>query len=206
MPEEWLSLSKAAMLLGVHPGTVRAWSDQGRLPVHRTEGGHRRYRRSEIELWLRMQNAEGLDAGMVMQTALRRTRFEIGEGRLAAEGWYQKLDTEAREQYARSGRSLLQGLLGYLASNNDSADAEARSLGYEYASRGQRYGLSNAEAVHAFLFFRNLLLEALLNVYETAGVRSPQAWGEMLRKVHTFTDRILTTLVETYDAYPRNGR
>ncbi len=46
--DEWLSLSDAAKLLGVHPSTVRLWSDKGVLPTHRTSGGHRRYRRNEV--------------------------------------------------------------------------------------------------------------------------------------------------------------
>ena len=51
MSDEWLSLRGAADILGVHPSTVRAWSDKGLLPVHRTQGGHRRYKRSEVEMW-----------------------------------------------------------------------------------------------------------------------------------------------------------
>ena len=51
MANEWLTLSGAAKLLGVHPSTVRLWSDKGALPVHKTEGGHRRYKRGEILLW-----------------------------------------------------------------------------------------------------------------------------------------------------------
>ena len=45
MTDEWLSLSDAAKLLGVHPSTVRLWSDKGALPVHKTQRGHRRYKR-----------------------------------------------------------------------------------------------------------------------------------------------------------------
>jgi excisionase family DNA binding protein len=58
MQDEWLSLSDAAQFLGVHPSTVRSWSNQGALPVHRTQGGHRRYLRSEMELWLQSKRAE----------------------------------------------------------------------------------------------------------------------------------------------------
>jgi excisionase family DNA binding protein len=205
LPVEWLSLSKAAELLGVHPGTVRIWSDQGVLPVHRTQGGHRRYKRDEVELWMQSQRdtgQSGLD--LVVQTALRNTRFQISEGRLSEEGWYNKLDEEAREQYRQSGRGLVQGLIGYLGSNGKVAEAEARALGYEYAARARRYELSMIEATSAFLFFRNVLVETMLAVYEAASVRSPNAWSELLRKVNAFTDRILTTLLETYDAYNRN--
>jgi excisionase family DNA binding protein len=207
MPTDWLSLSEVAEMLGVHPGTVRNWSDQGILPVHRTQGGHRRYLRSEVELWMQSQRVDGPgDVNLVVQNALRNTRFQISEGRLNAESWYAKLDEDAREQYRRSGRAMLQGLIGYLASNGKSAQAEAQALGYEYASRGRRYDLNCSEATHAFLFFRNLLMESMLSVYEAASVRSPYAWSDMFRKVNEFTDQILVTLLETYEAYNRGNR
>jgi excisionase family DNA binding protein len=207
MKNEWLSLGDVARLLGVHPSTVRSWSDAGALPVHRTQGGHRRYRRSEVDLWMQSQRANGGDeVNIVVQNALRTTRFQISEGRLQAEDWYSKLDDEARQQYRVSGRALLRGLINYLHSDNQKASAEAEALGYEYASRGRRYGLSSVEATHAFLFFRNVLLDSMLGVYEAAAVRSPYAWSDMLRKIGDFTDQILITILETYEAYQRASR
>jgi len=207
MSEEWLSLSEAAAVLGVHPGTVRNWSNQGLLPVHRTQGGHRRYRRSEVVLWMQSKDADRpLDASLVVKNALRNTRFRISAGRLEAEDWYKKLDDEAREQYRVSGRNMLNGLMSYLNSDGENAAAEAQALGFEYASRGWRYGLSNVEATHAFLFFRNVLLESMLNVYEAAGVQSPYAWSDMFRRIHNFTDQIMITLLETYQAYQRSNQ
>ncbi len=204
MPDDWLNLSEVSKLLGVHPSTVRNWSDKGHLPVHRTKGGHRRFRRAELELWMQAQQVNGAEESqLVVQNALKHTRIQIGEGRLETEGWYQKLDDDAREKYRRSGRALLHGLAGYLTSDGDAAQAEARALGYEYASRGWRYGLSCAEATHAFLFFRNVLLDSMLRVYEAASVRSPHAWSGMFRRINAFTDQIQITLLETYDAYQR---
>ncbi|MFO7622868.1 MAG: helix-turn-helix domain-containing protein [Anaerolineales bacterium] len=206
MPDEWLSLGEVAAILGVHPSTVRSWADNGRLPVHRTQGGHRRFRRSEVELCMQSQNADHtLEVDQVVQSALRKTRIQIGEGRLEAEPWYHKLDEEARQQYRQSGRELLQGLMLQLASDDDNPQVEARALGYEYASRGNRRGMSCAEATHAFLFFRNLLLESMFSVYESAAVRSPQVWSDMFRKLQTFTDQILITLLETYEGYQRSN-
>jgi len=143
---------------------------------------------------------------MVVQNALRSTRFQISEGALQAENWYKKLDDEAREQYRISGRALLHGLINYLNSDDKKAYAEAESLGYEYAARGRRYALSSVEATNALLFFRNMLIDSMLNVYEAAAVRSPYAWSDMLRKVSDFTDCILVTMLETYEAYQRAGR
>jgi excisionase family DNA binding protein len=203
---EWLSLSDVAEILGIHPSTVRLWSDKGALPVHRTQGGHRRYLRSEVDLWRQSQRANGKnEAHLVVQNALKNTRFQVSEGHLAAEAWYIKMDDEAREQYRKSGRTLLEGLFSFLASHGKTAAAEAQSLGYEYASRGRRYGLTAAEAVHAFLFFRNVLMDSMLAVYEAAAVQSPEAWSDMFRKINEFTDQILVTLLETYEAYERGN-
>jgi excisionase family DNA binding protein len=207
MPGEWLSLSKVAEMLGVHPSTVRNWSDQGRLPVHRTQGGHRRFRRSEVELWLQAQRTDVPgDVQLVIQSALRRTRLQISEGHLESEAWYQKLDQEARDQYRLSGRTLFQGLVAYLSSDDRGAEAEARAVGYEYATRGRRYGLDAVDAVQAFLFFRNNLLDSMLAVYEAAALRSPYVWSTMFRKINAYTDQIMVTLLETYAALERVSR
>lgn len=202
-PLEWLSLSAAAKLLGVHPSTIRNWSDHGLLPVHRTQGGHRRFLRSEVELWRlsRQVDAGPADFNLVVQNALRNTRMQIAEGRLKDEAWYRKLDEEARDQYRRSGRSLLQGLITYLNEEDRVGIAEAHALGYEYAARGRRYGLSVVEATHAFLFFRSMLMDSMLTVFESAAVSSPYAWSHMFRKVTEFTDYIALSLLETFSAY-----
>jgi hypothetical protein len=156
---------------------------------------------------MQSQRADGpADVNLVVQNALRSTRFQISEGHLNAENWYNKLDEDARDQYRSSGRTLLQGLIGFLSANGNDADAEAHALGYEYASRGRRYGLSVSDAAHAFLFFRKVLMEAMLDVYEAASVRSPYAWADMFRKINDFTDQILITLLETYEAYEKGNR
>jgi len=197
--EEWMTLSQTAGLLGVHASTVRLWSDKGWIPVHRTPGKHRRYLRSEVELWLKAANqSRTMEPENIVQIALRRMRFQIHEGYLENEPWYQRLDDKARSQYQESGRALVQGLTSYLSVQGKDAMGEARSVGYEYASRGVRSHLDRIEAVRAFLFFRNALLESMIAVYREAKIPSGAAWGELLTKVLAFTDQVLITLLETY--------
>jgi excisionase family DNA binding protein len=200
--EDWLSLSGVASVLGVHPSTVRLWSDKGIFPVHRTSGGHRRYLRSEVELWMKTSSDKHvMEPANAMHSAIGKMRMQIAEGRLEAEPWYQKLDQNARTQYRSSGMMLVQGLLNFLSSTEIEASSEAYALGYDYASRARRYGLSSVDATRAFLFFRNTLLEALVNAYEDARVPPGMAWGKMLTRLHTFTDQILVDLLETYQAF-----
>lgn len=197
--QNWLKLNDVAQLLGVHPSTVRLWSDKGILPTHRTSGRHRRYLSSEIELWQNStRETHALQPGSAMQTAIGQLRMQIADGRLEAETWYQKLDETAREQYRASGMTLVRGLMACLAGDGAEAASEAHALGYEYASRARRCGLNAVDATRAFLFFRNTLLEAMMNAYDGAHVPPGLAWGKMLGKLHAFTDQILINLMQTY--------
>ena len=49
---DWLTLGQAAKYLGVAQSTIRKWSDTGRLPAFYTPGGHRRFRRSDLDQFL----------------------------------------------------------------------------------------------------------------------------------------------------------
>lgn len=200
---DWLTLNEVADLLGVHPSTVRLWSDKGVLPTHRTSGGHRRYRRSEVQVWLETARSQQtiLEPSSAIQSAVGQIRIQIADGRLEAETWYQKLDENARVQYRQSGVSLVRGMISYLCSESGDATNEAYSIGYEYASRARRYGLSTVDATQAYLFFRNNLLEAIVKVYDQAHVPPGMAWGTMMHKLHHFTDQVLLSLLSTYMAF-----
>jgi excisionase family DNA binding protein len=60
---EWLTLGQAARFLGVAQSTIRKWSDQGRVPAFYTPGGHRRYRRSDLETFLERSGPGGQSKG-----------------------------------------------------------------------------------------------------------------------------------------------
>jgi excisionase family DNA binding protein len=201
MAETWLTLSEVAEWLGVHPSTVRNWADQGRLPVHRTQGGHRRFKQSELDLWAQSQNADTEEeAAILVQSALGYTRVQITEGSLEQQGWYASLDEAARQDYARSGRKLMQALTKYLASDEEEGRGEARAVGYDYARLGRRHDLGVLAATEAYLFFRTALQDAMHAAYEAAAINSPQAWSAMSAKVNAFTDQVLLSLLETYES------
>ena len=207
MPGNWLTLTEVSEMLGIHPSTVRNWADQGVLPVHRTQGGHRRFMRNEINLWMQAQRVnkpEGSE-GMI-QNALSFARIQISEAHLEGQRWYQKIDEAGRASYRRSGRTLVQGLIRSQVLDEKAAEAEARVVGVDYAQNGRRFGLTTLEAVQAFLFFRNILQEAAYHAYESAAIQSPYAWGDMFRDINRYTDRILVTIIETYQAFERGEK
>src|ERR671931_1903276 len=49
---EWLTLGQAAKSLGVAQSTTRRWPDGGRAPPFYPPGGHRRYRRGDLDAFL----------------------------------------------------------------------------------------------------------------------------------------------------------
>jgi excisionase family DNA binding protein len=53
-PTEWLTLGQAAKYLGVAQSTIRKWSDLGRVPAFYTPGGHRRFRRRDLDAFLEL--------------------------------------------------------------------------------------------------------------------------------------------------------
>jgi hypothetical protein len=95
--------------------------------------------------------------------------------------------------------------MNYLSSAGEDAETEAYAIGYEYASRARRYHLSYVDATRAFLFFRNVLVESVIKVCNDAKMPIAQT-SELYSKMHTFTDGILTSLLQTYELLENAGR
>jgi excisionase family DNA binding protein len=88
---EWLTLGQAAAFLGAAQSTVRKWADSGRLPAFYTPGGHRRFRRADLEAFLTGGRAAPAAAALVLVVdddgplrAFVRTSLE-GEGHVVRE-------------------------------------------------------------------------------------------------------------------------
>src|ERR1700761_5459445 len=96
---EWLTLGQAARFLGVAQSTIRKWSDQGRVPAFYTPGGHRRYRRGDLEAFLARSGPGRQQAGPsvllvdddermreLVRLPLEREGYAVQEARGRAEG------------------------------------------------------------------------------------------------------------------------
>jgi len=200
---EWVSLGEAADILGVHPSTVRHWADSGDLPSQRTPGGHRRFRRRDLQQWASMQQQEvaPAEAQLMLQNALGRARMETSDGQLHGQPWYDNLDEEARKVHRRLGRQLLELLTKYLADPDEQETllVQVRSLGTEYGQISRNQGIRLSESVRAFLFFRDLLTESVIQLAEMLSLRTPLDWGDRLQQVNLITDELLIALIQEYE-------
>ena len=190
---EWIGLSEAARLLGVHPSTVRSWADNGKLSVHRTAGGHRRFLRSEIEDVRRGPEKSG--AQFMIENVIGRTRLEVAEGRLQDQDWYRRLTEPQREAYREKSHRLVQQVGELIGANTTE---EPHQIGREYAKISLDAGMTLVEAVEAFLFFRGFLMESIYSLQEA---QSGPAWTQFQRQAANFIDAVLVTIVETYETH-----
>ena len=56
--DDWMTTGQVGRLLGVTDRTVANWARAGLLPHHTTLGGHRRFRRGDVESFLEQRRHE----------------------------------------------------------------------------------------------------------------------------------------------------
>jgi excisionase family DNA binding protein len=199
---DWLTLQAASERLDVHPATLRQWADNGRVRIYRTPGGHRRFSAEDVTALAATavpQPTPELD--LLLTSALGRTRLEASDGRLAGEEWYGRLRGGARERHRALGRELLTLLVRYLRpqADLDSVLDEGREVGRKYGGLARRAGLSLPEAVRAFLLFRDVLIESVLQtkaLQEHGGAVRDVVVAH--RQVGAFLDEVLVALLEAH--------
>jgi excisionase family DNA binding protein len=78
--DDLLTSVEVSRLAGVGPTAVKRWADQGLLPCERTAGGHRRFRRGEVETFLKAPRRSG--AGAFVDLLLRADGLGVEAGLL----------------------------------------------------------------------------------------------------------------------------
>lgn len=197
---EWVSLRKAADILGVHPATVRNWADRGDISSRRTQGGHRRF--SKDDLLRHAQTAEELqpvEVQVIIQNALGSARMRISEDNLEAVTWYASMSEATRVQMRILGRSVLEAIRRFLAEGApDHRLADAIKLGKDYASTLTSDNLTLPQAMRGFFYFSDFVVNSILTWSELAQPRSSVEWANLLRQVNSFIHTMLLSIVEYY--------
>ena len=197
---EWLSLQQASRLLGVHPATLRTWSDKGRIRSQRTPGGHRRFSRADLETWAANQRQYEPKAELLVQSALGRMRMDMSRAETSNAAWMTCFDEPMRRRYRETGRQLLGLLLRYISSPEQQADtlAQACEIGRGYALTSREQGLSLADSVQAVLFFHNSLTNSVVQMASSLDAVNGIDWAATHRQVTEFVNDVLLAVVRTY--------
>lgn len=207
--DPWLPLGAASRLVGVGPDTLRRWADSGKVQSYQTPGGHRRFLRSSLEAMInaprrhrygmeRLADSAGTIVGDV-QRRMQRTGY-------AGQPWQARLNAEQRIDFRRWGQRTFNLVIEYVAAGKRAERAlllgEAEKMGALYGAEASKAGLSLAETVEAFLFFRTPVLEAIAahlrrRSADVADVTSA------FREASAAIDQVLVALVSSHRERPR---
>src|SRR5918992_899354 len=166
--DPWLALGAASRLVGVGPDTLRRWADTGKVQSYQTPGGHRRFLRSSLETMINTPRRQryGMerlsDSTQTMAGELHRRMVRTG---YAGQPWQARLSSEERDEFRRWGQRTFQLVIEYVAATKKAERTllleEAEKMGALYGAEASKAGLTLAETVEAFLFFRSPVLDAI---------------------------------------------
>ena len=191
-----MGLGEASRLLGVAPGTLRRWSDLGRVKAFTTPGGHRRYRRATLERILPGERAPRPSLARSGMSITRLSRAYRHEARSAAKRmpWVGELTEQQREWFRTHGRELAELLVTHLDAPSAEAAQESLRVAAEsaagYGRMAADMGVSLSQAVEGFLQFRRPFLHQLALFADGRGLDSG-ATTELMETADRALDRLL---------------
>jgi excisionase family DNA binding protein len=217
----WLSLGPASRLLGVDPGTLRRWADDGRIEVYTTPGGHRRFDRRALDrLAAERQPGTGrrstrpptrplASLGATPERLQRVYRRSYTVAASGGPGWTgaptgtSAADDEERAAYRQDGRSLVAALVAFLdadtldAAERSATEADATALVDDLARRLAASDTSLTEAVARFVAARRPFLAELAGLGRRRTL-DPARLSALYEDASALLDRLLLRLIATH--------
>lgn len=194
-----LSITQAAKLLGVHPLTLRNWAEKGHVPHYRTPGGHRRFRREDLQALLSKMNQGAPEpalarvAHQAVQQALATRPEQPSEG--APLAWQFNLGEQQRLAMRTVGQKMLGLVIQYVAGDaNGVILQKGRDIGRTYGKFARQNGLSMSETVATFNFFRDTIIEVTFESPANA-VDIDASNPQLYRRLNHFFNEVLVATV-----------
>jgi excisionase family DNA binding protein len=195
---DWVSLQEASVLLGVAASTLRRWGDNGRVPMKRTLGGHRRFSRMAID---RLASGQSTDLALARGDAPQHGwNFDARD--MARQEWHNHFTAGPLTERMRGlGQRLLGLLIQYINRREDDGRflAEARAVGETYGRESRAADVSLHDMVEAFLFFRSAFSQLAMPL---PGIVQPTDLAEaagLRARLDRFMDAILLGVIAGYE-------
>jgi excisionase family DNA binding protein len=202
----WLTINAACKLLGVDQSTLRRWSDAGKVPVFRTPGGHRRYSEEALRAMIGDGPRRQTRPRLTRQTLTERSMAGYEDEHMASareRRWYRAYSPAMLEDLRRHGRRLIELAGRFVTTPPGSADracalGEARQIGEHYGRVSANAGLTVAESVEAFHYFRVPVIRSIIGLTDDEALAAKRAV-----RVHVelgqFLDEVLITTVRSHE-------
>ena len=204
---KWLSINAACAYLGVDQSTLRRWSDNGKVPVFRTPGGHRRYAEADLRALVGdgPQRQERPRVSRQALTDRSLSAYEEEYLRAARERrWFRAYAGATQDEHRRLGRRLVDLAIRYAALGPAAGDRaslldEARQIGEHYGRAGVAHGLTPSETVEAFLYFRYPVVRPVTGMIEEEELATRRA-VRLFAEIGHFMDQVLIATVHAHEA------
>ena len=206
--DPWLPLGVASRLVGVGHDTLRRWADSGKVQSYQTPGGHRRFLRSSLEAMVNSPRrprygVERLpDSRRTMAGDLHRRMERTG---YAGQPWQARLSADQRADFRRWGQRTFDLVIEYVAAGRKAERqlliGEAEKMGALYGAEASRAGLTLAETVEAFLFFRSPVLDAIIGQLRRRAAEVSEVTAAF-HEANAAIDSVLVALMSSH----REGR
>ncbi len=198
---EWLTLTEASRLLGVHPMTLRAWVDAGLVRAFRTPGGHRRLEASDLRSFLERRRADQNTRALTApDLTLQQVRRQLTGQSMANSSWYLRLTETQRARQRELGQRLL-GLLLQFVGRRENAEQfleDGRALAREYGRDLAQAQLTAGELARAFIFFRRTILNVTFSS-EGSGAQSDSEGVLLHQNINAFMDELLIATLDAFE-------
>lgn len=200
MNKDWLELGAAAEILGVHFTTLRRWADSGEVPCIRTPGGHRRFKRDDLEEFLNRRREGDPEAAPAWRETKRQLAHGMSHAALREEPWFARLDEVERTAMRAEGQQLMAVLMQY-ASRQNRGEAfllEGERLARHYGQICQQVGLSLSETVRGFTLVRRAISDSVYQAGTIAGPPDRESW-QLYGRMNNFLDAMLLAIIQVYE-------
>jgi excisionase family DNA binding protein len=202
-----VGISAASQILGISETTLRRWTDEGRIRVFVTPGGHRRYSANELRQFMRAHRAVDGTASVARQlqdtVPVHRTTARADMGSAPSTS---QMPREAQDHLARSGRQLLDLVVRYVTqpAKRPETIQRAREIGHEHGAILAAQGFSLVDSLEAFVKHRTLLVEAAARSARSGQMPGRRAVAAVAL-VTRVLDEALVALVAAHQDYRPAG-
>ncbi len=198
---EWLSLGPASRIVGVDPDTLRRWADIGQVEAYATPGGHRRFRRADLERVVETRRPTRRRLATLGATPARLARAYARSYRASDVLGSPAYDDLDRDAFRAEGRRLIAALLAYLDSSTPAArrrwEAEATASVRSTGGRLAQTGSDVLGVVTTFLAARRPFLAELAALGRRRSL-DVAALTTLYDEAAALLDRLLVELLEAF--------
>ncbi|MDD2471781.1 MAG: helix-turn-helix domain-containing protein [Dehalococcoidales bacterium] len=198
--DSWLSIGEACRILGVSEATLRQWTDDGKIKVFITPGGHRRYKRSQLEeFMISRRKTLGIADLVAKLEETAEPHREVALNITSALSDNIRLNQQQRSHLASLGRSILELIIQFVSSpaSREETVQKAQEIGRDFGITMSDAGLTLTESIEAFTCHRRPTVEGVMVMMKQKEIIAEEILAA-LPLIDDIMDRTLVAMVEAY--------